>query len=105
MRARALAARERRTHKRMRDESPGLLLLLCAGITFNTAGMGQAPYWVAFIGGLTIFKMIRCLAFAMHALTHSHVLVHATCIPASHWNAMLMGATAHQDLTKQLRNV
>jgi hypothetical protein len=30
-----------------------------AGITINTAGMGQAPFWVAFIGGLTVLKMIR----------------------------------------------
>ena len=41
----------------MSDES--LRPHIWAGLTLNTAGMGQAPYWVAFIGGLTVFKMIR----------------------------------------------
>ena len=36
-----------------------LMAFICAGITINTAGMGQAPFWVAFIGGLTVLKMIR----------------------------------------------
>jgi len=30
-----------------------------AGITINTKGMGQAPFWVAVIGGLTVFQMIK----------------------------------------------
>eukprot|EP00960_Hanusia_phi_P069492 767104-Hanusia_phi.AAC.1 len=29
------------------------------GLTINTAGMGQAPFWVAVIGGLTVLKMVK----------------------------------------------
>ncbi|EKX42036.1 hypothetical protein GUITHDRAFT_153652 [Guillardia theta CCMP2712] len=29
------------------------------GLTVNTAGMGQAPFWVAVIGGLTVLKMVK----------------------------------------------
>eukprot|EP00286_Rhodomonas_abbreviata_P022689 CAMPEP_0181308006 /NCGR_PEP_ID=MMETSP1101-20121128/11209_1 /TAXON_ID=46948 /ORGANISM="Rhodomonas abbreviata, Strain Caron Lab Isolate" /LENGTH=256 /DNA_ID=CAMNT_0023414313 /DNA_START=34 /DNA_END=804 /DNA_ORIENTATION=- len=44
-----------------------------SGITINTAGMGQAPFWAAVIGGLTVFQMIKKKAAGRSVLDNKDV--------------------------------